>query len=193
MRHFLWLKADGLIGGFHVITGGWSVGFDPTDLTESNLQAKFIRDSHENAGDGFASYFEYNCPCDTSVGLCDCVNTAVEQCHVEAGALTLKPTLAILLDSQNAAGTTADTPLVLPAGTDVTCQLTTDSIPDGTVAQLVRVGGPDNFATYPVDLTFTGNATNTVTFSVPAKGMISAFRVDAAKYVRGQIIFVKGW
>jgi len=193
MRHIIWLKADGSIGGFHIITGGWAPDFDPNDLTESNTQAKFVRDHHAaNPSNGFHSFFEYECPCSPSAGFCDCPNNTCANCHVDGGLLKIKPTLSLLLTNQVVGATSEIAPLVLAAGAEVPIKFT-GSLPDTTVVSVDRVGGPDSFDTLPTTFTFGGNETPEQTFLVPAKGQISVFRIDAGKYVRPRIVVVKGW
>lgn len=192
MRHILWLEADGTIGGFHVVTYGYAPDFDPNDLTESNAQAKFIRDHH--AGNAkFSSYFEYECPCPSNVGFCNCPNNAQVECHVEGNILKVKPSTSLVIDGQSVPDTTESSPLVLTAGADLLCKLSGAQVPDDTVATISRVGGADAFESFPVNLTFSGGETNEVSFLVPAKGVLTAFRIDATKWMRPKVVFVKGW
>ena len=164
MKHWLWYKTDGEIGGEIVRQDGW--GAEDLDDSESTDPIVVGLRATYTAMDGFAGFISFTCG-DAS-GFCDCAWHRVISQRVDTGGPTLedKPTYTIKVDAVtvNNGDTIDKTP-----GTDVDVHLE-GSIGDGVVVDISNGGGVDVLQTSPQQLTFVSGTTNTVTIKAPTAG-----------------------
>lgn len=190
MRHWLWYKTSGEIGGEALIGGGWDNSFDfndsgtldPTALNSYNYLSSLP---------GFSGFIAYDCVCDPVIVWCQHATEQVANCRVAGDTLEEKPDYVLLVD-----GVTIDSLTITdktPA-TTVTLQLS-GALPDDTIIEAINLGNTHLLQTSPTLLTFSGGVTNTINLVTPSQGIVGKIGVlppnrEAAKIKQ---VNLRGW
>ena len=189
MKHWLWYKTDGEIGGEIVRRDGWGVedlnDSESTDPTVIDLRATYTVMS------GFTGFISFTCG--DGDGLCDCACQKVsdERVNLSGPALETKPTFVIKVDSvtMDNKGTIDKTPSV---SVDIHLEGT---VPDGVVVCLANAGRVDMLETSPQFLTFSSNVTNTIAITAPTAGATGVVSLvpQNLKDARQGHFSIRGW
>lgn len=178
MRHWLWYKTSGELGGDLTRWGGWpaEVDFNDPDYPDADVQkarADIV------AKPDFAGFLAFECPCtcdpeDPASGMCNCccVNIRDKYVALPAVELTTKPGMVMLLDGSpvnnddlqsHPPGTVL--PLVFAAAVP-------DSIPDGYQVLVKHGRDPAQILADEVVVEFTAGVTPAVNVTAPSQGAV---------------------
>lgn len=203
MRHWLWFKSSGEIGGDLTVASGWDAGLDFTDAGSTDPEVQYHRDQallsggtvgYTNLTD-FAGFIAYDCPCDPEIVWCHHAAEQVGQSKVSGGSLVARPLPKIMVDGVeiNHDATVDKTP-----GAIVTLQLqevVASDMPNGVVYNATNLNGAEVLQTSPTALTYTGGVTNTINMTAPAQGSVGMVSLKPAIMVEGRAcrFRIRGW
>lgn len=193
MKHYLWHKSDGEIGGELTYQGGWPSGKDPSD---SECTDPIAASNRAWALDqvGCTAIVEYSCACAGSLEFCSC---AVDRCNdsvISEGSVTAKQAVTVCLggtdkdDAINGAESAYD---VTPAST-ITLKLKA-SVADDTEVVLKNCASGEDLIDDDVTLTFTSGVTNEVTINTPAQGLKGGVYTLTTLLVPRTRCVLRGW
>jgi len=190
MKHYLWYKTDGTIGGTCDKTGGWASGEDPSEATPTDVGAAAVKAATEAYAD-FAGWIAYDCGCGTEVGFCSHGDEKIRDSYSDAGTLTAMPAFTLDLDASTVSGPTFETPLDKATGA-CTLKIVSATVPDGATVKVTGgyKTGPALHDALPVTLTFTSGETDTVALNSPPVGLTAGVNLQG-KYVFGAL-YLKG-
>lgn len=207
MKHWLWYRADGSIGGEILLPGGHDVSHDMNDASEGAPQT--VKDLRAIATEfeGFHAFAPYECACPSEDVYCDCSRQQCIGCYYDGAALVAKPTYELVLDNVVIpfvvgqgikANNTVETVDRVPG---VTSQLkvrvkgdSPEAIPDGT-SIFIHCVGAEVLAVNPTELQFTSGETPTVALVAPPQGMLAVVtaRPGADRRGHAQALRLRGW
>ena len=193
MKHWLWIKKDGSVGGCEIFSGGWSDEHDLNDDGDATHgTVKFIRGLRLKEPD-FSHFIEYSCDCAADEPGCQCPSLAVIHKLFVDGKLVEKPAFDVVLDGVVIPATQ---PVDRPPGSTPSLQLR-GPMPDGTVVEAIDHPRANvcMLERSPANLTFTGGVTNTIQLSVPIKGMIGRVGLRPTNLAVAKLsgIRIRGW
>lgn len=209
MKHWLWYKTNGELGGELIYPCGFPDDFDPNDADSKDPQVIAFRKNFVDLPD-FHGFVSYACPCGPEAVYCDCPRQRHLRSYVSGGELAPKPTYEMVLDgvvipfslgfgvhSKNTVATVDRTPgqvssLYLRETAD-----TPESIPDGVP---FRIRCPNPNATMleqdPTEVVFEKGRTPAVdVVAPPGAGLIEALGVSPVSYRYGhpQGLRIRAW
>jgi hypothetical protein len=179
VRHWLWYKTTGEIGGDIITGGGWDLAVDfnepSTDETVQGIREHFMGQAD------YAGFVPYDCAHPAAAVWCNDAANKVGTDVVDTNTQTLasKPVFDLILDGVAVAAYSSNDK---SPGSAVTLQLqvATGSIPDGTVVKARNVTDVSLLQTSPQDLTFVAGVTNQATLTAPAQGQTGNVWLDPA-------------
>jgi len=196
VRHYIWYKADGAIGGQEVHGGGFPNDCDLTDPDTQNPLAQQLRANRIRLNPEFAGYLAYDCSCDPSEVWCQCPYHKQATSYVDDGEIVARPTVTMVVDGVDTPSNTADAPLLRTPGANLSIKFRAPEVPNGVQIVVPRQAsiGPDMVPNWPITFTFDGGETNSITLYAPAvRGMMSGLGFYEERWVAPLKLFVKGW
>lgn len=199
MRHYLWYRSDGSIGGPETMDFGFPAEIDPRDPDPDTADpvAQTIR-GYRIGVDDHAGWHLYDCGCDPTVRVCGHAAERFRDSYVQlpGDVLASRDRVEFLVDGVVTAPNSAEAPLnKLPAGS-VSFKLREKSpgdVPDGTVAKGYRLGTVDLAEAYPVELTFTGGESSEATLVAPSQGVKGGIVFTQGMYCAESQLWIRGW
>lgn len=194
MRHWLWYKTSGKIGGEITYPGGFDTDWDFNDDQSAEEMVQQFRSEYTGKAN-FDAFIAYDCPCDPSEVYCDHARQQVKTQRVVGSSLEALPVPEIKVDST----TTADGDVVdKTPGATVTLDLdiVSGSFSDGTVINATNdPRGPDLIQSPPGVLTYASGVTNQINVVAPAQGQTGRVVLTPANEEDAQVIGfgVRGW
>lgn len=193
MKHWLWHKSDGEVGGDSTYPGGWPAELDLNDVNETDSRVVQVR-AHHVIMDDFAGFVAYECACPSGDVHCGCaaVKMGTSRVNIGTGLLEDRPAFTVLVGGANY--NQGDVNDVTPGAT-VTLSLS-GTFPDGTKVDVSSVAGEaDLIQTSPQVLTFTGNVTNSINLTAPAQGLTGrvALQPQIATDTQRGAVSIRGW
>lgn len=185
MKHFVWHRTDGSIGGTFTMTNGVPDDMDPRNEQTTHPAAK---QAHQDASSrmGFNGWVPYDCPCPPK-GMCDCLAERVRDSYVEDGTLRQKPALEILVDGQPYQPGTGH--LSRPAGSTVEVMFRC-AAPDGHQATVQPLQGPAVVLQAPTPVRFTGGLSQGLWLRVPPLGLTGGVGINSPKVPFARIVLL---
>lgn len=210
MKHWLWYKSDGSLGGEAIYQFGFPADVDLNDEDSEDERVLGYRNTLATQPD-FAGFVAYECPCPPEMVECDCCR----QRHIHyyydtvAEELKLKPTFDILVDGVLAPFTVGVgkesvnevTTVDAPPGSTVKIRLrqaagSPEGIPPGRQMDLECNTSPSVFQSSPVTVTFDGGGqTEEVDAVVPPQGLVATVvaRPTVQKHGHVRSVRLRGW
>ena len=193
MKHYVWHRTDGSIGGHMQFQGGFPVGCDPADPATTDPRAQALRATY-TAKPEYGGIVAYTCGCGAGqTGFCGCANARVRDAIVVGGVVTAMATMqwrvdGVLIDPLGV----SDPPLDKTPGANVVVSLV-GAVPDGVAVSIQRNTSPDLAQSFPVVLTFTGGETDQATLRAPGAGLTGAVVAYHRVYVPWSGLKIRGW
>ena len=197
MRHWLWYKTDGEIGGDITIGGGWDTALDFDD--DASTDATVIDNRAGYTGKtGFSGFIAYDCPCPATDVWCEHPAKKVNEGRVDTTGPTLedKPVMQLQLDAVDIAHDSQTDKVPAATVTLAIDEAVASTIPDAVQVRVANIPGwAELLETSPQDVSFTSGSTPDVTLKAPAQGLVGAVSVKPLnpKNTVGQRVKVRGW
>lgn len=192
MRHYLWHRPDGSLGGHMTFWRGFPETCDPSDPDTTDPTAIGLRAQYTGRPD-FGGIVPYDCPCPVDVNVCSCPSDRMWDTRIVGGAVAALPVVGWVVDGVPVEPNAG--PVVKTPGADVVVSLAVLSgdVPDGTVVMVRSNGQPLLAPAFPIPLTIVGGVSGDVTFRAPGQGFTGSVVIAHGVYCATAVLRVTGW
>lgn len=188
MRHFIWYKTSGELGGVESRTGGWDDHVDITDPNTSDSVAQLIRSHRPTSVDDFGGFAIYECDCPIQDSHCACPHELVSTHYYESNEFAPKPDRDIEL---NGAAANLYLPNDFTPGTTVSLTLRS-SVPDGHTLSIENISSLGGIIDGAQSISFTSGISSELNIDVPPQGVMGAI-TGSSNLIRDFRIIIRGW